>query len=179
MVPGLPINSPADCTGDNVAPAGLDRRNSLLREIRALRERQENRRRAMARFHTLLVLPGTAFIAGAAISGFLGMGTLAGATAVLAGIPLSLEKLFGYGEKRNFNEIVVNECYNLRFALNYSADTEKQVEVIRQRFQCLATACTRKWPSGKGMEAVRQLYEMMDSKGIVNTALDKVEEKRV
>ncbi len=172
------MSAPAIYTGDTAPP--LDQtKNALLREIRALRESQEKRRQAMARYHTLLVLPRTTFILGAAISGFLGMGTLAGTTAVLVGVALSLERLFGYSERRDFNEIVVNECYNLRFALNYSAITEKQVEVVRQRFQCLTTACTGTWPSGKGMEAVKRLYEMLDSAGIVTTAPESAEEKHM
>ncbi len=174
------MSTPTSRANGASSTASLDQaKNTLLKEIRALRERQEKRRQAMARRYTFLVWTGVLFFLGAAVSGFLGMGTVAGATVLLAGISLGLEKLFGYGERRDFNKIVVNECFNLRFALNYRADTEKQVEVVRERFHCLASVCSEKWSPGKGMEAVRRLYEVLDSKGVITALTGTVEEKHL
>jgi len=104
------------------------------------------------------------------VAGFVGIGdgSVSALLVILLTIPAGLENAFKYGEKRDFHRILVSECYNLKTALTYCVNTEPEFQVIVNKFQELVVKSAKSLPRGKGMQAVKELYENLDSKGTVS-----------
>ena len=146
-----------------------EKKKQLLKEIEDLREKQEKKRRTNVNMYYLLVLLGFGLSIGAVVLGFLEveMGRISAILVMLIAIPAGLENAFKFGEKRDFHRILVSECYNLRIALNFAVDTEEKLQVIVGKFQSLVITSAKSLPRGQGMQAVKRLYEELDSKGTV------------
>lgn len=83
-----------------------------------------------------------------------------------------MERAFRYGEKRDFHRVLASECYNLEIALNYAVADEDKFRIILEKFTSLINRAAKELPKGQGMNAVKSLYEELDSKGIVAVPAD-------
>ena len=144
------------------------RKELLLIEIQNLRKKQEKKRLINARVHYLLVILGFGLSIGAVAFGFLEMGSISAILVIFIAIPAGLENAFKFGEKRDFHRIIVSECHNLRIALTFSIDTEDKLQMIVGKLQSLVNTSAKSLPRGQGMQAVKRLYETLDSKGTVH-----------
>ena len=154
----------------------------LVQDIERLREEQENKRAVNARKHKALVMAGFGLSIAAAVIGFMTAG-IDGASqivppitspvlVILVGIPVGMERAFKFGEKRDFHRVLASECHNLEIALNYAVDNEDKFKIILDKFTSVIARSAKALPKGQGMNAVKLLYEELDSKGIIVVSPD-------
>ena len=154
------------------------KKKALIKDIDDLGEKQEKKRRATARMYFFLVAVGLGLSIAAVVTGFTPTVAVIDNTSIspiliiLVGIPVGLERAFKFGEKRDFYRILVSEYYNLKIALNYSVDTEDKFRIILGKFQSVVARSAKSVPRGQGMQAVKTLYEELDSKGTVPVSPD-------
>ncbi len=154
-----------------------EKKRKLVQDIEKLRVEQESKRAVNARKQKALVISGFALSIAAAVTGFVTAGTAGTAQVVppivppilviLVGIPVGMERAFRYGEKKDFHRMLASECYNLEIALNYAVVDEDKFRIILEKFTSLINRAAKELPKGQGMNAVKSLYEELDSKGIV------------
>ena len=144
-----------------------EKKRALAQEIQELGKKQEKKRQANLRLYYLLVLLGFGLSIGAAICGYFEIGKTSAILVMLLAIPTGVEKSFKFGEKRDFHRVLVSECRNLKIALDFSVDGEEKLQIIVAKFQSVITTSAKSLPKGQGMQAVKSLYEELDSKGII------------
>jgi len=159
-----------------------EKKNKLVQDIERLRAEQENKRAVNARTHRALVIAGFGLSIAAAVIGFAtaGIGSappmvpriISPILVILVGIPVGMERAFKFGEKRDFHRILASEYYNLEIALNYAVDDEDKFRIILDKFTSVIARSAKSLPRGQGMQAVKVLYEELDSKGIIAVSPD-------
>ena len=150
-----------------------EKKKALVKEIDGFSEKQERKRRATARMYSFLVALGFGLSIAAVVTGFVLTGDkISPILIILVGIPVGLERAFKFGEKRDFHRILVSEFYNLKVTLQYSVDTEEKFQTVLGKFQSVVARAAKSVPRGQGMQAVKTLYEELDSKGIVPVSPD-------
>jgi len=148
-----------------------EKKKALIKEIDGFGEKQERKRRATARMYSFLVALGFGLSIAAVVTGFVPPGVnISPILVILVGIPVGLERAFRFGEKRDFHRVLVSECYNLKVTLHYSVDTEEKFQTILGKFQSVVARAAKSVPRGQGMQAIKTLYEELDSKGIVSVS---------
>ena len=64
--------------------------------------------------------------------------------------------------------LIVAEFVTVHFSVN----TEEKFQTVLGKFQSVVTRAAESVPRGQGMQAVKTLYEELDSKGIVPVSPD-------
>jgi len=145
-----------------------EKKKRLIGEIENLKRKGEKKRRVNSIIYSSLILIGIGLSAGAGLAGFLANDPkIPGVMALLAGILVSVESVFKFGEKRDFFRVVASEYYNLQVALRYRVDSEQKLRLIVDKFQIVNATSAKGVPRGKGMQATKLLYEGLDQKGIL------------
>jgi len=145
-----------------------EKKKRLIGEIENSKRKQDKRRRVSSIVYSSLILVGIGLSAGAALAGLLVKDPqISGGMALLAGILVSVESAFKFGEKRDFFRVIASEYHNLQIALKFRVDSEQKLQLIVDKFQIVNTTSAKAVPRGKGMQATKLLYEGLDQKGIL------------
>ena len=154
------------------------RKKSLSEDIEGLRIKF-NRLKVRHEFtYYFLIGLGIGLSLLAAILGLFDLGIIAGIMALIVGAAVSFESSFKFGEKWDFYRILVNECENLKIALKYRVYTDKNFDLLVNKFQVVVNASAKSLPRGKGMQEVKKLYENLDREGILDVPEVEDKEKR-
>jgi hypothetical protein len=146
----------------------LERKKSdLVEDIDNSKKEYEDKKKKNEVVYYSLIGQGIIFSAGATIFGLLDLGIIASIMALIVAISVSIESSIKFGEKGSFYRILTCECKNLKLALKYRVNNEKNFQLIVDKFQTVVETSAKSLPRGQGMQSVKTLYEDLDRNGIL------------
>lgn len=140
-----------------------DQKTKLMRQVDEFLQTYEKRHGTNYYIHHGLIVGGIAVGAALAISGILGYPIAAAILGVISSAIFAMDATWALGELAEFQRIVAGKARNMLSELEF-VQSEEQFHALRRSFYALREHADQSLPRGSGMEAVKRMYEDVNSK---------------
>ncbi len=135
------------------------KKQKLTGEIHDFVTIYQNRHRGNFHLNWILIVVSLLLSAGVTIFGMLNQGMVAAVLGVCIGFLIGMQNAFPLGEKAEFYRLMVVEGQNLISMLDYEVNTDKDFASIEKQFRKLRSHAASDLPKGKGMDAIKEIYQ--------------------